>query len=310
MPQNVQSPTLAACCGALIGLATGAFRPRRADDRFMRSLTDAGLPQSSVTVSVTALRQVRQSVPTSFIVEGRRQPKRIGNSLASFVVTHPHATFIVDPGVCVDAGKRAVAQLPAFLRPAVRPPDDVVPTVTALKESAVGAGGIDFALPTHAHWDHVCGLLDLPGLPVHLHCREQNWVMTGPIAPVGGVRDSLVGRTTVGYDLDGPPVLTFASSHDLFGDGSVVLVDLAGHTPGSVGILLHTVDGWVLLAGDAAWHTWQIEDIRQKSSYPGGIADVDRSETFRTLHRLHAVKDRVTMVPTHDHDAARLLRAS
>lgn len=276
----------------------------------MRSLTDAGLPQSSVTVSVTALRQVRQSVPTSFIVEGRRQPKRIGNSLASFVVTHPHATFIVDPGVCVDAGKRAVAQLPAFLRPAVRPPDDVVPTVTALKESAIGAGGIDFALPTHAHWDHVCGLLDLPGLPVCLHRREQDWVMTGPIAPVGGVRDSLLGRTTVGYDLDGPPVLTFASSHDLFGDGSVVLVDLAGHTPGSVGILLHTVDGWVLLAGDAAWHTWQIEDIRQKSSYPGGIADVDRSETFRTLHRLHAVKDRVTMVPTHDHDAARLLRAS
>jgi glyoxylase-like metal-dependent hydrolase (beta-lactamase superfamily II) len=308
MPQNVQSPTLAACCGALIGLATGAFRPRRADDRFMRSLTDAGLPQSSVTVSVTALRQMRQSVPTSFIVEGRRQPKRIGNSLASFVVTHPHATFIVDPGVCVDAGKRAVAQLPAFLRPAVRPPEDVVPTVTALQESAVD--DLDFALPTHAHWDHVCGLLDLPGLPVYLHRREQDWVMTGPIAPVGGVRDSLLGRTTVGYDLDGPPVLTFASSHDLFGDGSVVLVDLAGHTPGSVGILLHTVDGWVLLAGDAAWHTWQIEDIRQKSSYPGGIADVDRSETFRTLHRLHAVKDRVTIVPTHDHDAARLLRAS
>lgn len=306
MPQNVQSPTLAACCGSLIGLASGAVRPRRADDRFLGSLTDAGLPQTSVAVSVTALRQVRQSVPTSFIVEGRRQPRRLGNSLASFVVTHPQATFIVDPGVCVDAEKRALAQLPAFLRPAVRPPVDVIPTVTALQES--GVGGIDFALPTHAHWDHVCGLLDLPDLPVHLHRREHDWVMAGPIAPVGGVRDSLLGRTTVGYDLDGPPVLTFASSHDLFGDGSVVLVDLAGHTPGSVGILLHTNDGWVLLAGDAAWHTWQIEDIRQKSSYPGGIADVDRAETFRTLHRLHAVKDQVTIVPTHDHDAAQLLR--
>jgi glyoxylase-like metal-dependent hydrolase (beta-lactamase superfamily II) len=265
------------------------------------------LPQSSVTVSVTALRQVRQSVPTSFIVEGRRQPRRLGNSLASFVVTHPRATFIVDPGVCVDAGNRAVAQLPAFLRRAVSPPADVVPTITALQESAFGA--IDFALPTHAHWDHVCGLLDLPDLPVHLHRREQDWVMTGPIAPVGGVRDSLEGRKTVGYDLDGPPVLTFASSHDVFGDGSVVLVDLAGHTPGSVGILLHTNDGWVLLAGDAAWHTWQIDDIRQKSSYPGGIADVDRTETFRTLHRLHAAKGRVTIVPTHDHDATQLLRA-
>src|SRR4051794_40372857 len=98
MPQNVQSPTLAACCGSIIGLATGALRPRRADDRFLRSLTDAGLPKTSVTVSVAALRQVPQSVPTSFIVEGRREPRRLGNSLTSFVVTHPLATFVVDPG--------------------------------------------------------------------------------------------------------------------------------------------------------------------------------------------------------------------
>jgi len=67
---------------------------------------------------------------------------------------------------------------------------------------------------------------------------------------VGGVRDSLEGRTTIDYELDGPPVLTFTRSHDLFGDGSVVLVDLAGHTPGSVGVLLHTSAGPVLLAGD------------------------------------------------------------
>ncbi|MDR3661143.1 MAG: MBL fold metallo-hydrolase, partial [Mycobacterium sp.] len=160
------------------------------------------------------------------------------------------------------------------------------------------------ALPTHAHWDHICGLLDLPDLPVRLHRMERDWVMTGPVAPVGGVRDSLAGRTTATYELDGPPVLTFTRSHDLFGDGSVVLVDLAGHTPGSVGVLLHTRDGWVLLAGDAAWHTHQIEDVRQKASYPGGLADADRAETFRTLHRLHAVRHRVTVVPAHDHDAA------
>jgi glyoxylase-like metal-dependent hydrolase (beta-lactamase superfamily II) len=80
---------------------------------------------------------------------------------------------------------------------------------------------------------------------------------------------------------------------------SVVVVDLAGHTPGSVGVLLHTAAGHLLLAGDAAWHTYQIDDIRQKSSYPGGLADEDRTEAFRTLHRLHAVKNRVTVVPTH-----------
>ena len=77
----------------------------------------------------------------------------------------------------------------------------------------------------------MCGLLDLPGLPVYLHRTEHDWVTTGSVAPVGGVRDSLEGRTTIDYELDGPPVLTFTRSHDLFGDGSVVLVDLAGHTP-------------------------------------------------------------------------------
>jgi len=241
------------------------------------------------------------------IVEGRRQPRRIGSSLTSFVVTHRAARFIVDPGVCVNVAERAVAQLPSVLRAAVRPGSDVVPTVSALAEQGYTQADIDFALPTHTHWDHVCGLLDLPGLPVHLHRPEHDWVTTGSVAPVGGVRDSLEGRTTVDYDLDGPPMLTFTRSHDLFGDGSVVVVDLAGHTPGSVGLLLNTSAGPVLLAGDAAWHTYQIDDIRQKSSYPGGLADENRDEAFRTLHRLHAVRDRVTVIPTHDPDAARRL---
>lgn len=309
MSSDVRSPSFAACCGALIGLGAGVIHPRRADARFLASLTDAGLPKTTSTVSVSALRQAPRSVPTALIVEGRRHPRRIENSLASFVVTHPTATFIVDPGVCVNVGARAVAQLPAILRAAVRPAADIVPTVSALAERGYGSADIDFALPTHAHWDHVCGLLDLPELPVYLHRTEHDWVTTGSVAPVGGVRDSLEGRPTIDYDLDGPPVLTFTRSHDLFGDGSVVLVDLAGHTPGSVGVLLHTSSGHVLLAGDAAWHTYQVDDIRQKSSYPGGLADEERAEAFRTLHRLHVVKDRVTVVPTHDPDAAKLLRA-
>jgi glyoxylase-like metal-dependent hydrolase (beta-lactamase superfamily II) len=309
MSSDVRSPSFATCCGALIGLGTGVIHPRRANVRFLASLTDAGLPKATSTVSVSPLRQVPRSVPTALIVEGRRHPGQIENSLASFVVTHPMATFIVDPGVCVNVGVRAVAQLPAVLRAAVRPAADVVPTISALAEQGFASADIDFALPTHAHWDHVCGLLDLPGLPAYMHRAEHDWVTTGSVAPVGGVRDSLEGRAIIKYELDGPPVLTLTRSHDLFGDGSVVLVDLTGHTPGSVGVLLHTAAGYLLLAGDAAWHSYQIEDIRQKSRYPGGLADVDRAETFRTLHRLHAIKDRVPVIPTHDNQAAKRLRA-
>jgi glyoxylase-like metal-dependent hydrolase (beta-lactamase superfamily II) len=298
----VRSPGILQCCSAVAGLALGMVRPRRPDERFIRSVADAGLPTPGHAVTVTALAQVPRSVPTAAIVEGAFTPARIENSLTSFVVSHPEANFIVDPAVCVDAERRAIAQLPAVLRVAVRPPAGTIPTRTALNR--LPEARLDFALPTHAHWDHVSGLLDLPDLPVRLHRREHDWIGSGPVAPVGGVRDSLRDRPVNEYDLDGPPVLTFTASHDLFGDHSVLLVDLAGHTPGSVGVLAHTARGWILIAGDAAWHYLQIDKVRQKSSYPGNLADEDRDETFKTLQRLHLARHAVTIIPTHDHQAA------
>ncbi|OBF54700.1 MBL fold metallo-hydrolase [Mycobacterium sp. 852002-53434_SCH5985345] len=299
----VRSPSLRQCCSAATGLVWGAVRPRRPDHTFLRSIADAGLPGPRRTVTVTALPQVPRSVPTAAIVEGTFTPRRVGNSMTSFIVSHPDATFIVDPAVCRDVERRAIAQLPAVLRVAVRPPADTVPTVTALHRLPEPPA-LDFALPTHAHWDHVSGLLDMPDLPVHLHRTERDWIGSGPVAPVGGVRDSLRGRPVVDYELDGPPVLTFARSRDLFGDRSVLLVDLPGHTPGSVGVLAHTGRGWILIAGDAAWHWLQIEKVRQKSSYPGVLVDEDRDEAFRTLQRLHLARHAVTIIPTHDHQAA------
>jgi glyoxylase-like metal-dependent hydrolase (beta-lactamase superfamily II) len=302
----VETPSLARCCSAFLQVPVGLVRPRRADRGFLGGIEDAGLPKASRTVRVHALRQVPKRTPTAMVVEGVRRPRRISIALNAFVIEHPEARILVDPGLCDNARRRATSQLPAVLRPAVGPPRGAVPTATALAERA-DAAPIDFALPTHLHWDHVCGLLDLPDLPVRLHQTEFDWATAGPVAPVGGVRDALRNRHTTTFGLDGPPVSTFTRSHDLFGDGAVVAVDLAGHTPGSVGILARTDTEWVLLAGDAAWHGLQIEKIRQKSSYPGALADDDRSLTFQTLHRLHAARSQLRIVPTHDHAAAQTL---
>jgi glyoxylase-like metal-dependent hydrolase (beta-lactamase superfamily II) len=224
----VRSPTVLQCCTAAAGLVRGVMRPRRIDQRFIRSIVDAGLPEPRGTVTAAALPQAPRPVPTAMIVEGMFTPARIQNSLTSFIVKHPKATFIVDPAVCLNVEQRAIAQLPAVLRAAVRPPADTIPTITALTRLPE-TPQLDFALPTHAHWDHVSGLLDMPDLPVHLHRVEKDWISSGPVAPVGGVRDSLRDRPVIEYDLDGPPVLTFTRSRDLFEDNSVILVDLAGH---------------------------------------------------------------------------------
>jgi glyoxylase-like metal-dependent hydrolase (beta-lactamase superfamily II) len=118
------------------------------------------------------------------------------------------------------------------------------------------------------------------------------------------LRDALVGVQPSTFELDGPPVLTFPRSKDLLGDGSVVAVDISGHTAGSVGFLL-ALDGGrrVLLCGDAVWHRRQIWSLREKAPMPGRIADADREATWRMLHRLHALPPEIEVVPAHDLDA-------
>lgn len=300
---TVSLPGAKTYASAVASTIVGAIRPRRRDQRLLASLSDAGIPDGRAMVRVRPLRQIPSEVPTAFIVEGRRRPTKVRMGMTTFLVEHPDATFLIDPSVCEDVERRALSEMPTALRKAVAPPQSILGVRDMLTEVGLGPADIAFALPTHLHWDHVSGLLDLPGLEIKAHDTEWQWAMGTSVAPSPGVRDSLMDRPVDTYNLDGPPVLTFARSHDLFGDGSVLLVDLAGHSPGSVGVLLRTAQGPVLIAGDAAWNHMQIEDIRQKAGFPGCFVDDDRRETFRTLHRLHAVRHRATILPTHDHDA-------
>lgn len=290
------------------GFARGTVRPRRPDRRLLDSIDDAGLPEGEQVVTVRALPQLPRTVPAGGIVEGAGVRRSLRNTMTTFVIEHPDAVFLVDPSYCRQAPARVLAEIPGLLRRVVTPPPGTLATADALA-AAPPSRGPDFALPTHAHWDHVCGLLDLPDLPVHLRASEHDWILGGSRPPAGGVRSALTdGRPVVGYELDGPPIATFTASHDLFGDGSVVLVELAGHTPGSIGVLARTRNEWVLIAGDAAWHYEQVDRLRQKPAFPGHFVDSDRDTAFATLHRLHLARHLARIIPTHDHDAAAYLQ--
>ncbi len=282
-------------------------RPRRPDRALLDALSRGAagpLPAARRTVRLTTLRQRPRRVPSRILYERLSGAGEI--SLQSFVIEHPEATILVDPAVAEDVHTRVLPELQPLMRAVIRPPATTIPTLEALRESGLRP---DLALCTHAHWDHVCGLLDLPDLPVVLHDVETDWAAAGELAPSGGVRRGLAHRPLHGFALTGPPVLTFEASHDLFGDGSIVAVDLAGHTPGSVGLLLATGDGPVLLIGDVAWHRRQVEHVHQRSGMPGCLVDEDREQTWRTLHRLHALPPTVRVVPAHDPGAAGPWRA-
>ncbi|MGH3854720.1 MAG: MBL fold metallo-hydrolase [Pseudonocardiaceae bacterium] len=299
-------PVFAACCAALAATPRRLLRPRRPDQRLLANLQDVGPPRVRAVVRLTALPQARMSAPAAVVAEGARRPWRLAMGMTTFLLEHPSARILVDPSMCTDVHQRVLPQLPAPLRLFVAPDRPVTGLADALARIGRDVADIDFVLPTHLHWDHVSGLLELPQqVAVRTQQVERDFALDAGGPPLGVARAPLRGRPFDTYDLDGPPVLTFERSHDLFADGSVVLVDLAGHTPGSVGVLLN-LDGdrRVLLAGDAVWHRLQVRLLREKAPFPGQLVDDDRDAAFAGVHRLHALPSTIEIIASHDRDAA------
>lgn len=298
--------TLVRCCTAIAATPWRMLRPRRPSPALLSRIQDAGVQPARNEVRLIALTQALNSGPAAVIAEGVRRPRRLDLCMTTFLVEHPQARFLVDPSMCADVFEVVLPQLPAPIRGLVAPDKPVTGLADVLGEQGLEGSDVDFALPTHLHWDHTAGLLELPAdLPVRVVAVEREWALGGAVAPLGVARGPLAGRTFDDYELDGPPVLTFERSHDLFGDGSVVVVDLAGHTPGSIGVLLAVDDGSrVLLAGDAIWHGLQAELAREKAPFPGNLTDDDRDLAFATVQRLHALPKEIELIASHDRSAA------
>jgi glyoxylase-like metal-dependent hydrolase (beta-lactamase superfamily II) len=297
--------TLGHCCAALAATPRRLLRPRRPDEAFLSGLRSAPLPRVRGAVRLTALPQARTSAPTTIVAEGARSLGQLPMAMGAFLVEHQQARFLVDPALCAGVHDRVLPGLPFLVGMLVAPDKPVLGLADTLAARELSGADVDFALATHLHWDHVSGLLELPdSVELRIPAAEYEWAMNGPIAPYGVVRAPLRDRAVGNLELDGPPVLTFSRSHDLFGDGTVLLVDLPGHTPGSIGVLLAVDDGTkVLLAGDSVWNTLQIKLIREKAPMPGQLFDADRDAAFETIQRLHALPADIEVIASHDFDA-------
>ena len=114
--------------------------------------------------------------------------------------------------------------------------------------------------------DHLGGFLDLPATPVLLAPAEIETIERGrktPTFEVTPAHAESVAPRAVPIDFAGRRYEIFDRHADLFGDGSVVVVPLSGHTPGSVGVLVNLPDGRrIFHVGDAVNNRRQISNLR------------------------------------------------
>jgi glyoxylase-like metal-dependent hydrolase (beta-lactamase superfamily II) len=168
----------------------------------------------------------------------------------SFVVEHP-------AGLCVfDTGQTARVARPGS-HPAWHPylrlarfelgaADELAPQ---LRADGLDPGDVRWVVLSHLHTDHVGGVAEFGGARVLVARKE--WELAQGFR--GRLRGYLPQRWPPGLapelvDFAGPAVGAFPASHDVAGDGRLLLVPLPGHTPGHSGLL---VDQRLLLAGDA-----------------------------------------------------------
>lgn len=194
-------------------------------------------------------------------------------------------------------------------------PDPEHTAVGQVERLGFHASDVRDIICTHLDKDHAGGLVDFPLARVHvdeaevaaaLHprgfrardCYRRHHFAHGP----EWVKHRAAGGEWFGFERMGSSGLP----------EGIAMVSLPGHTPGHCGVLVDTVNGWLLHCGD----TYYVgEELREGAVVPAGVrgfrrvAHDDLTEAMRTLEKLWAVlkenADEVTAVSAHDMAACR-----
>ncbi len=241
------------------GLAIHTFLPQRfaieapwyeAQKEPASRLHTSSLPE----IGVTFLRCGSITLPQAIAVRGASPLASCVITYSAVLVRHPQATFLYDTGLCASISTYFVHQS-LFIRKLLGSFQLEQSLNSHLTAMGIAREEIAFALLSHLHWDHVSGIPELPGVPLHVNRVEYEAAKLGLLDANNGLVRQLMGDNPIElFDCAGPAYEGFRSSFDLFGDGSLVLVPLPGHTAGNTGMFINRSNGpRLFLLGDAVW---------------------------------------------------------
>ena len=220
-------------------------------------------------------------------------------AMAGTLVKHPRGDLLIDTGFGRQIGEQ-FQTMPSLFR-LVTKYTLWHPAADQLDAAGYDRKALRAILLTHAHWDHVSGLPDFPGVPVWVTAAEHRFIRD---TREGAFARKMKDVHYEEYRFEGGPYLNFPRSHDVYGDGSIVVVPAPGHTPGAVIIFVTLANGTrYAFIGDIVW---QREGLIQRQERPWvtrKFADVDPAGTRENLLRLVAISERfpdMIFVPAHD----------
>jgi glyoxylase-like metal-dependent hydrolase (beta-lactamase superfamily II) len=236
-----------------------------------------------------------------------------GMTAGSVLVKHPAGDLLIDTGSSSHYDQEIsgfpfatwlkLKSLAGQLKPKVPLPD-------LLRRVGEDPAKLRWAILSHVHLDHAGGLMDMPHLPVLLTREELQFAADPGVQAKGYVitvhtqKFPPVAAPTLRFEPT--PYETFDESADLYRDGSVVVVPLRGHTPGSVGIFVNlSPTRRLFYVGDA------VDDERgfeERAGKPLILRDNDNDMALanQIVGRLSELYERVpglAIIPAHGRSA-------
>ncbi|MGZ3418958.1 MAG: MBL fold metallo-hydrolase [Polyangiales bacterium] len=195
----------------------------------------------------------------------------------------------------VAAPLRTLGTAAVFLSVKARPGDDVA---TQLARRGIARDRVKRIVATHLHNDHVGGLVDFPDAEVITTASELKSARDRGVIHGFDV-DALarVGRWTL-REVDGPSKLEMPASAEL--DEGLLLLDVRGHTAGTIGVAAKIGEATLVHLGDAAYTLGEARrgepsPIAQRTTW-----DLERQKmTYRAIDRLLR-SEAATVVTSHD----------
>ena len=140
-----------------------------------------------------------------------------------------------------------------------------------LGEISVKPSDIATVAVSHTHGDHVGNIALFPSSTVLIQGAEYDWAMAGPAKPAFTATQK---------------IMKLAGDHDVFGDGSVMILSTPGHTPGHQSLLVKLPKtGYIVLSGDAV----HFQDNWEHKRVPS--MNTSREQTLASLARIATVLD-------------------
>ncbi len=205
------------------------------------------------------------------------------------------------------------ARLPAALYRWITPVafEETDSAASRLRELGIDQADVRHIVLSHMHADHIGGARDFP--QAQFYYKEVAYRSVAKLGKLASVRagylpgllpDDMPERSRM---LDNckaiklPDSVPYGSGYDVFGDGSLIAVDIPGHAAGQIGLFASTERHTYFLCADAVWFSRAYREGRPPHALAGLIMADRRQygDTFDRLCRLHAAHPEVRIVPSH-----------